>query len=142
MLDTRALSEAYRRFQRPLLNHVRGRIADPEIAADLVQEIFLKAHRCRHLYRPEHALSTWLWAIAKGLVLDHLRGIRVRPSSIGFGFGSDGEDQSSIEEIPSLHPDAERVLLTKDRRRQAFKLLRPLTRSQRRVFCLRAFRHL
>jgi RNA polymerase sigma-70 factor (ECF subfamily) len=136
MLDARALTEAYRRFYRPLLNHVRVKIADPETAADLVQEIFLKAHRSRHLYRPEHALSTWLWAIAKGLILDHLRGTLSRPSS------ARAEESAPIEEIPSGHPDAERVLLSKDRRRETFKLLRPLTRPQRRVFLLRAFRHL
>lgn len=132
MLDTRSLTEAYRRFYRPLLQHVRTRIADPETAADLVQEIFLKAHRSRHLYKPEHAVSTWLWAIARSLVVDHLRGIR----------GSDVVHEGEVEELPSARPDAERLLLSKHGFREAIRLLRPLTRSQRRVFLLRAFRHL
>jgi RNA polymerase sigma-70 factor (ECF subfamily) len=132
MLDARSLTEAYRRFHRPLLQHVRTRIADPEIAADLVQEVFLKAHRSRHLYRPDHAISTWLWAIAKRLIVDHLRGIR----------GKNVEPSHLIEEIPSVRPDAERVLLSKHRWREGLKLLRPLTRLQRRVFLLRAFGHL
>jgi RNA polymerase sigma factor (sigma-70 family) len=132
MLDAGILTEAYLRFHGPLLQHVRGRIADPEIAADLVQEIFLKAHRSRHLYRPEHAVSTWLWAIAKSLVTDHLRGIRRT-------FAPTAEP---VEEQPCPHPNAERILLSKDRWRMAFRTLRPLTRPQRRVFLLRAFRHL
>jgi len=132
MLDASSLTEAYRRYHRPLLQHVRTRIADPETAADLVQEIFLKAYRSRHLYKPEHAVSTWLWAIAKSLIVDHLRGVR----------GRDVEPDAEIDEFPSARPDAERILLSKHRWREAVRLLRPLTRSQRRVFLLRAFRHL
>jgi RNA polymerase sigma-70 factor (ECF subfamily) len=132
MLDTGLLSEAYERFHTPLLQHVRTRIGDPETAADLVQEVFLKAHRSRHLYRPDYALSTWLWAIAKRMIIDHLRGNRSRGP----------EPATSIEEFPSGRPDAERILLSKHRWREALRLLRPLTRPQRRVFLLRAFRHL
>jgi RNA polymerase sigma-70 factor, ECF subfamily len=141
MLETRTLAEAYRSLYRPLFRHISGKVVDPETAADIVQEVFLKAHRSRHLYRPEHAVSAWLWAIAKRLLVDHLRGKRVRPDTREVRGPDERAEPKSIEEIPSARPNAENVLLSKDRRKAAFRLLRPLTRPQRRVFLLRAFRH-
>jgi RNA polymerase sigma-70 factor (ECF subfamily) len=40
---------------------------------DVVSEIFIKAYRNLHRYRPEHPFSTWLYRLAANHVVDHGR---------------------------------------------------------------------
>lgn len=47
-----------------------GNVADAE---DLLQEIFLSAHRKLESFRGESALGTWLYRLAVNLCLDYLR---------------------------------------------------------------------
>lgn len=121
----------YKRFHRPVLKFVRTRISDPEIASDLVQEVFLKLFRFRESYDPKHEFSTWLWTIARNTVTDYLRGVKGAPLSV------------SSDDLPSLLKNAEVLLLKKDQRRGVLRLLKKsLTRMQKRVLWLRVIHQL
>jgi RNA polymerase sigma-70 factor (ECF subfamily) len=50
-------------------------VAGQEIE-DVVSEVFIKAYRNLHRYRPEHAFSTWLYRLAANHVVDHGRRAR------------------------------------------------------------------
>jgi RNA polymerase sigma-70 factor (ECF subfamily) len=119
----------YGRFRRPIFLYVRSRVHEDETAEDLVQEIFLKVFRFLGSYREQYAFSTWLWTIARNTVADYLRAPR-EPSSAG-------EVISELEELPCAREDAETVLARKDERRSFLRLLRPLTRLQKRVLWMR-----
>jgi RNA polymerase sigma-70 factor (ECF subfamily) len=43
---------------------------------DIVSEVFIKAYRNLHLFRPEHPFSTWLYRLAVNHVIDHGRRMR------------------------------------------------------------------
>ena len=49
------------------------RIKDPSLAEDLVQETFLAALQGRKSFQRRSALKTWLTAILKHKIIDHLR---------------------------------------------------------------------
>ena len=49
------------------------RIKDPERAEDLVQEAFLAALKSRHNFKQQSSPKTWLTAILKHKIIDHLR---------------------------------------------------------------------
>ena len=51
-------------------------------AEDLLQEIFLSAHRKMGLYKGESSLGTWLYRLATNLCLDHLRSRAARTSQM------------------------------------------------------------
>ena len=40
---------------------------------DVVSEVFLKAYRNLHMYRPDHPFPTWLYRLAANHVIDHGR---------------------------------------------------------------------
>lgn len=49
------------------------RVKDPSIAEDLVQETFLAALRARENFKGQSAGKTWLTAILKHKIVDHIR---------------------------------------------------------------------
>lgn len=55
------------RYYRRIYNLICYQVGDPEEAADLTQETFVKAFRAFHAFKGEARVSTWLWRIALNL---------------------------------------------------------------------------
>ncbi len=70
--DTAAFEEVYR-THAPRLYALACRLVDRREADDLLQEIFLAAHRKLAMYRGEASLGTWLFRLATNLCVDFLR---------------------------------------------------------------------
>lgn len=68
-----ALEALLARYHRPLQQYLDRLLGDPEAAADLVQETFLKMIGALPRYQPRARFSTWLYTIAHRLALDFLR---------------------------------------------------------------------
>lgn len=71
---TARFDELYDRHVKSLHAYLLGRTNDPELALDLVQEVFLRAWR--HVRRVPQAADGeryWLFSVAKNLVRDHYR---------------------------------------------------------------------
>jgi RNA polymerase sigma-70 factor (ECF subfamily) len=65
-----------RRYQR-LVATAALRMGTPrEEIEDVTSEVFFKVYRSLGRYRPEHALSTWLYRITVNAALDRKRGLR------------------------------------------------------------------
>lgn len=72
-----AFEELYR-LHAPRLFGLSYRLVGPTEAEDLLQEIFLAAHRKMWLYKGEAALGTWLFRLGTNQCLDYLRSKRAR----------------------------------------------------------------
>lgn len=68
-----AFEELYRAHAGRLYGLSLRLLGNPADAEDLLQEIFLAAHRKLDTFRGESALGTWLYRLATNLCLDHLR---------------------------------------------------------------------
>lgn len=68
-----AFEELYRAHAGRLYAVALRLVGNPADAEDLLQEIFLAAHRKLDTFRGESALGTWLYRLATNLCLDHLR---------------------------------------------------------------------
>jgi RNA polymerase sigma-70 factor (ECF subfamily) len=71
--DLGAFEELYRAHAGRLFSVACRLLGNPADAEDLLQEIFLAAHRKLDTFRGEAALGTWLYRLATNLCLDHLR---------------------------------------------------------------------
>jgi RNA polymerase sigma-70 factor (ECF subfamily) len=71
-----AAFEAMYRAHAPRLFGLASRMVGREQAEDLLQEIFLAAHRKLASYRGDASLGTWLFRLATNLCLDLLRSRR------------------------------------------------------------------
>jgi len=72
-----AFEELYR-LHSPRLFGLAYRLVGPNEAEDLLQEIFLAAHRKMSLYKGESSLGTWLFRLGTNQCLDYLRSKRAR----------------------------------------------------------------
>lgn len=93
--DLAAFEEIYRAHSGKLYSLACRMLGNPADAEDLVQEIFLSAHRKLEGFRGEAALGTWLYRLATNQCLDYLRSRAARSSQV----------TDTIADEPSL-PDA------------------------------------
>jgi RNA polymerase sigma-70 factor, ECF subfamily len=71
--DLGAFETIYRTHSGRLYSVACRMLGNAADAEDLLQEIFLAAHRKLDSFRGESALGTWLYRLATNLCLDHLR---------------------------------------------------------------------
>jgi RNA polymerase sigma-70 factor (ECF subfamily) len=76
--DPAAFAELIAEFERPLRYYLIKALGDEDRAYDVLQEVWLNVMRTiRQLVEPK-ALRVWLYRLAHGRVVDHIRRRRVR----------------------------------------------------------------
>src|SRR3970040_2075060 len=68
-----AFIEAYERHYTKLFAYIYSRVGNVELAKDLTAEVFEKAYVKGHGVREAAAYTTWLFMIAKNVVIGHYR---------------------------------------------------------------------
>jgi len=68
-----AFQTLYDRHHRGVFSFLLRSLGDRQAAEDLLQETFLRVFGHREDYRPTAAFRTWLFTIARNLLIDHLR---------------------------------------------------------------------
>ena len=63
-------------FSRPLRAYIYKRVANPDDADDILQEVFFRIHKRIDTLRDEERLPAWLYRIAKNALIDHYRARR------------------------------------------------------------------
>jgi RNA polymerase sigma-70 factor (ECF subfamily) len=76
--DAAAFEDVYRLHAGRVYNVIRRMVGSAEEAEDLVQEVFLQAHRKLGSFRGDSSLATWLYRLAVNQCLDFLRGRQAR----------------------------------------------------------------
>jgi RNA polymerase sigma-70 factor, ECF subfamily len=85
-----AFEELYR-LHAPRLFGLACRMVGRGEAEDLLQDMFLTAHRKLGLYKGESSLGTWLFRLATNLCLDHLRSRGARFAQMSDPLGEEPE---------------------------------------------------
>jgi len=81
--DPEAFGELFRRHQERLWAVAVRTLADPEDAADALQEAMISAFRRASSFRGESAVTTWLHRIVVNACLDRMRRRAARPEIAG-----------------------------------------------------------
>ena len=68
-----AFVEAYEKYYARVFGYVYSRVSNVELSKDLVAEVFEKAYVKGHSLREPGAYATWLFMIAKNVVIGHFR---------------------------------------------------------------------
>jgi len=108
-----------------VFNYFRYRLADRTAAEDLTSETFEKAWRARGRYRADRgSVSSWLFAIARNVAIDHYRHRRPLVPLDG-------------EPLESGVPDPEDAALREAERRRLAALLGALTSREQELIALK-----
>ena len=97
--DEEAFELLVARYQAPLFRYLRGLVADPELARDLLQDTFLRAFRAIGSLEEPGLLRSWLYQIAHNQACSALRRRRLiswLPLSLGQRAGEYAPDRSAI----------------------------------------------
>ena len=110
-------------------------VRDSEIAADLVQETFMKAFASLATYRSEFKFSTWLYRIAANTAIDHLRKQRMKMLSLDAPAQSD-DGQIEIEVADNSY-NPEKDLINREQRFSINEAIESLPEKYRVVIVYR-----
>ena len=100
-----AFEELYKAHSGRLYSLACRMLGNPADAEDLLQEIFLSAHRKLESFRGDAALGTWLYRLAMNQILDYVRSRAGRAGQI-----TDGLDDAAAIADASGHRLADRAI--------------------------------
>ena len=106
----------YQSLRRSMLSYLRKHIADPVVAEDLLQEIFLKALVADKRSHAPRNIAAWLYTIARNTVIDFYRAKRPMselPDDLVSGDSEDNLTEQSLaecvrpmlEQLPPIYRD-------------------------------------
>ena len=120
----REFAALFEEFSAPIYNYVLRMVADPDRAADITQDTFIKAYRKLDTVTEATSTRSWLYRIATNTAIDDMRRRRmVSPM---------GDDAPAFANRPDHRPGPEAQVLaaTLDERVQrALLTLRPIHRQ-------------
>jgi RNA polymerase sigma-70 factor (ECF subfamily) len=133
--ETAAVEEIYNLYADRLHRYLLARVGDPDVAADLVTELFVRV--IKHIggfrldrRRPAASFSAWLYRIAANLVTDHHRAMQRLPQvSLGNGL----QQAPTHWPEPVRAPNPERIIEQRETVAGLTRALGQLSEDQRLV---------
>lgn len=98
--DEHALRLLIEKWKNPLLNFIWRSVGDAATAEDLAQTTFIKLWRSAPRYRPEAKFSTYLFTIARSLIIGEYRRRHRKPSD-----ATAPEDLHAVSDDDALRRD-------------------------------------
>lgn len=138
--DAGALATLVRKHKTTLYNFILRQVRHPSVAEDLVQDVFVRIVQRASDYKHEARFSTWAYAIARNISIDHLRKMALRHHPSLDQPVSNGEPgQTLSERTADGRPgaSAERAAIGGELGVRITRAVEELPADQREVFLLR-----
>jgi len=127
-----------RAHQRRIYRVLLGLVRDPDAAATLTQECFLRAYRHRRSFRGEASVGTWLVRIAVNLAADHGRNRRTAFWRRLFAAAKpEGAAAPSADDTADPRASPELQLAVREQLQAVWSAVEGLSAQQRTAFVLR-----
>lgn len=121
-------------YEKNVYNIALRMVGDPEDAADMTQETFIKAYRALSSFRGDSKFSSWLYRIASNVCLDFLRSRSRHPQ---VSLSTVDEDDRATFELPDMRQNPEEQLMKKLGMEAVRRGLEQLPEQQRQILVLR-----
>lgn len=142
--DRSAFAALVRKQKTPIYNFIVRQIRVPQVAEDLVQDVFVKIVQNAADFKHEARFTTWAYAIARNVCIDHLRKMSLRKHpSLDQPAKADEEGPTLGERTADLTPGAqvERAAIGGEMQVRILRAVEELPEEQREVFLLREVGH-
>ena len=127
-----AFEELVRRYEKRVYVIALHSSGNPEDAADITQEVFLRAWRSIENFRGDSGFSTWLFRITMNICVDHARHRQTQPQTTTLTTEDDEE-----RPIHDTAPTPEEQLDNKELGRELAAALAEISEEHRRIVLLR-----
>ena len=121
-------------YEKNVYNIALKMVGDPDDAADMTQETFIKAYRALSSFRGDSKFSSWLYRIASNVCLDFLRSRSRHPQ---VSLSTVDEDDRATFELPDMRQNPEEQLMKKLGMEAVRRGLEQLPEQQRQILVLR-----
>jgi RNA polymerase sigma-70 factor, ECF subfamily len=109
--DPTLLDRLIEQYQHRLLRYLIYLTGSRELAEDLFQETWIRVLERGHQFNDKFAFSTWLFAVARNLAIDHMR--RKQPASLD-GLMSNDNDEVPFDVPATGQPSAFDISLQRE----------------------------
>jgi RNA polymerase sigma-70 factor (ECF subfamily) len=137
--DVKAFEILLDRYRWRIMGYLINSVRDRAIAEELYQETFLRVIRSAAAYRPKASFQTWIFTIARRLVIDTHRKRTAHAPMLSLN--NEDDDTRAFEEPPA-DPSGSRPdhhLHRSEIRRALKEALENMPPEQREMFLLREF---
>ena len=124
--DSAAFRLLFQSYAEPLCTFTEQYTKSPEIAEELVQDLFFKIWKDRSTWAPTVSVKSYLYTSARNLALDYLKHQRV----------VDDWKQEALADNESIVPTPDQSVCTKRLRRAVQEAIDELPERRRQVFKL------
>ena len=142
--DPRAFDALIGRHYQPVFNFLVRNTGNTATAEELLQDVFMRVMSGAKKYEKRAKFTTWLYTIAKNIVIDHARKQKFRRhKSLDAPIGSDDE-RSLGDLVQDDHPSvmADRRFTDEQFKQRLDVAMGGMNEDQRMVFVLREFQQL
>lgn len=127
-----AFEELVRRYEKRVYAVALRSSGSPEDAADIVQEVFLRAWRSIESFRGDSGFSTWLFRITMNMCVDFARHKHSQPQT-----QSIVDEEENERQVPDTAPTPEEHLENRELGRELAAALDEISEEHRRIVLLR-----
>ena len=134
--DSGAFETLLGRYRGPIFNFLLRSARDRGRAEELYQDVWTKViERCDE-FRGDAKFSTWLYAIARNLCIDHQRKMKFRGHA-SLDAAEPMSRQAIVERVSTFGPSTEQLAIGGRLRERIAQAVEALPEEQREVFLLR-----
>ena len=133
--DTDAFEVLVTAYQKQIYNLTLRYVSNPEDAADLTQEAFLRAFRNLGSFRGDSRFSVWLYRLTTNVCIDLLRS-RGRGTAASLTVENEDEEPEELD-IPDDRTEPQRELERRELQRAVREGLKTLSEDAREIVILR-----
>ena len=127
-----AFEELVRRYEKRVYAIALRSAGSPEDAADITQDVFLRAWRSIESFRGDSGFSTWLFRITMNICVDHARHRQTQPQTMALT-----NDEDEERPIHDTAPTPEEQLDNSELGRELAAALDEVSEEHRRIVLLR-----
>ncbi len=127
-----AFEELVRRYEKRVYAIALRSAGSPEDAADITQDVFLRAWRSIESFRGDSGFSTWLFRITMNICVDHARHRQTQPQTMALT-----NDEDEERPIHDTAPTPEEYLDNSELGRELATALDEVSEEHRRIVLLR-----
>ncbi len=142
--DARAFDQLLNRHHQPVFHFLVRNTGNPATAEELLQDVFMRVIGSAKKYEKRAKFTTWLYTIARNIVIDHSRKQKFRKHrSLDAPVAGD-DAPPMVDLVADEHPSGmgDRRFSDEQFKRRLDEAMQRMNEDQRMVFVLREFQQL